>query len=244
MKISALIIGILLPAFSFAQESLPASSPASAPTSAPAVMESAPPTPALGLYDKSSERAYKISLYSTVAGVAGTFAFSSLGLFALRRLPENGLGAVSVSRAMFGVSGLFGTLTLFGPSMGHFYAGEVDRGTKLLLRRFFIPTTLFIGGVVTSAVSLSVIGNRLFNEQPVGAGPIIGAGVGFLMVPTGGILYWVMSGKHIVDARSAPSREASRRGLQLAGKSSFSPVPFYDAGTKSLGMGATLKLNF
>jgi flagellar basal body-associated protein FliL len=242
MKISVLVIGVLLPSFSLAQESQPTSAPADSQPLAVSV--SAPPQeePTLNVYNKNGERAYKISLYSTVAGVAGTFAFNSLGLYALRNIPNDLFGSISVSRAMFGVSGLFGTLTLFGPSLGHFYAGEVDRGAKLLVRRAVIPTTMLVGGVITTFVSFSVLSVRLATEEPVGAGPIVGMGTGIALIAAGGITYWVMSGKHIVDARNAPAREAERRGLKLAG--SLAPVPFYDAGTRALGMGATLRLNF
>jgi hypothetical protein len=247
MKISALIMGLLLPAFSWAQDSMPTSAPVAA--SQPVVEVSASVEQGSSLqerfYDKSSEKAYNISFYSTVTGLAGSFVFTSLGFVALRKV---NLEAFQLSNALFSVAGAFGTLSLVGPSLGHFYAGDTERGVKLLVRRAIIPPALLIGGMATVIISGGVLAQRLFNDEPIKAGPFIGIGGGLAIAAAGGISWWILTFKHIEDARLAPARVAAKMGLPL-GKPAPKPVtllpaPMYDPSNQKLGFGATLRLNF
>jgi hypothetical protein len=258
MKTSTLLAVLLLPSFALAQESQPASAPviASQPTSLPSSsITTAQPvvvpitieqTPALqNYYHRSPETAYKISLYSTVAGLAGSACFISLGLVASRWVDfsEEGLQAAKVSQSLFNVGSAFSVLALIGPSLGHAYAGEWRRGADLLLKRIIKPELLAGAGIFSAGVSLGLIRERERENEPIKAGPIIGMGAGISLFAAGSIYFWILSFRHIEDARKSPGRVAAQRGLKLAGPILL-PTPVYDPRSKTTGLGATLKLSF
>jgi hypothetical protein len=205
---------LLLPALALSQEappgaSLPTSAPTSLPASAPTSAASLPTSllsgsmaPAPKSFHRYPMLAYRLSLYPTLVGYGGALTFATVGF-----LNENkGLRPLWLS---------FGALGLLGPSIGHLYSGEYFRGARLLARRTVVPGALALSGLGLVLLSGGITAFSGFDGQKDGVsrpallGLLIGSAVLSYSIPS----ISIMSGRHIRDAKKAPTREAKERKL-------------------------------
>ncbi|MGE0549037.1 MAG: hypothetical protein AB7O24_18750 [Kofleriaceae bacterium] len=174
------------------QPAVPASS---SPSLHPAVVG----TPALEIAEvKSPNTAFALALGATVAGAA------LLGATMYQTDPE--------SRQHLGLAGL--AVVTVGPSIGHFYSGEVGRGA--------LSTGIRVGALGVSALGMSMALSDLFcssdchdGEADAGVAIMLGG----LALATGAAIY------DIADAPSAARRANVRaaRGGQLTVVPKLSP---------------------
>jgi hypothetical protein len=225
MRLSLFVLACLFPMGALAQND-----PSSLPTSAPVVMSPVETPQIAPDIQARSQQAFLYSLYPTLGGFAGAIAFNSMG----RILLSN--GSLGASRAFLGLGGASSILALVGPSIGHYWAGDSERGTSLLLRRFFIP----LGIAVVGTVVFFEGGVRVVETDGAQGAGLVGTGI--LIIVGAGAFSIVQTVMHVVDARQAPVRVAKRRGeisqLMLA------PTPIANIGTGKLMPGLSLSLNF
>jgi hypothetical protein len=203
---------LLLPTLAFSQEALPeeplpTSAPTSTPTSAPSSLQALAPDslPASmhgqgPTFDRYPRLAYRLSLYPTLVGYGGALTFATVGFLNKNK----DLRPLWLS---------FGALGLLGPSIGHFYSGESFRGVRLLARRTAIPGILALSGIglvlLSGGFTLAsgVDGEKDGVSRTALLGLMLGGATLSYSIPS----ISIMSGRHIRDAKKAPTREAEKR---------------------------------
>jgi hypothetical protein len=234
MRLSLFVSACLFPIFAMAQDApstLPSSEPASAPASVSVAIQS-PPVQAPQISPEiqaRSTKAFYLSLFTTVGGYAGSLVAGSLG----KAFQKN--GSTTISRVFFSLGGTAATAALVGPSAGHFWAGETERGTKLTIRRLILPGVVVLAGLIVIVAA----GGDLLEETPEGVDFTLG---GRAVFAAGTVTSVALSARHILDARNAPIRVSQKR-VNLS-QLMLAPAPIQNIGTSKLMPGLSLSLNF